>query len=271
MTARLLTPFLIAIPAILFGLYQIRLKPFLEVGGVWKDIQDVGGELKETCAYVDGLQGCERKCTFRSLKLELTGDPFSAVVRCLEIRLHEPSGVLFLSCFPPALRPQWFPSMGTFNTSAAGVGYIATYDPSSKRVTKLTANGFESPRGLTPLGMDVVPSTSNPDELTIYVINMRPPLVDLDPDLPPGIRKAKRDEITSARAKKEGADSSIEVFRYVLGGESMQHVATWADEKIVITPNDVAGLPDEKGCWITNTLAHKIGIVRLSLSSILNC
>jgi hypothetical protein len=64
MTARLLTPFLIVIPAILFGLYQVELKPLFEVGGVWKEVQDVGGELKETCTYVDDLKGCERKRIF---------------------------------------------------------------------------------------------------------------------------------------------------------------------------------------------------------------
>ena len=67
MTARLLTPILVVLPAILFGLYQIRLKPLLEVGGVWKEIQDVGGELKETCTYVDELKGCERKRVFWNL------------------------------------------------------------------------------------------------------------------------------------------------------------------------------------------------------------
>ena len=68
MTARLLAPFFIVIPAILFGLYQIRLKPFLEVGGVWKEIQDVGQDLKETCTYVNELKGCERKCIFWPLE-----------------------------------------------------------------------------------------------------------------------------------------------------------------------------------------------------------
>ena len=71
MTVRLLTPFLVVIPAILFGLYQIRLKPFLEVGGVWKEVQDVGRELKDTCTRVDELKGCERKCIFWLLELEL--------------------------------------------------------------------------------------------------------------------------------------------------------------------------------------------------------
>ena len=174
--------------------------------------------------------------------------------------------MLFLACESPALRPQWLPFMGTYNTSAAGTGYIATYDPSSKKVTRLAANGFESYRGLSPFGMDVVPSTRNPDELTIYVINMRPPFVNLDPDLPPGIREAKRDEAASTRAKEEGPDPSIEVFRYVLGSESMQHIATWADEKFVISPNDVVGLPDGKGSWFTNTMAHRTGIVRLTRS-----
>lgn len=157
--------------------------------------------------------------------------------------------------------------MGANNASATGAGYIATYDPSSGTVTKLTAKGFDSPRGLSPLGMDVVPSTRNPDELTIYVINSRPPLVDLDTSLPPGIREAKRDEVASARAKEEGPDPSIEVFRYLLGGDSIQHVATWTDEKIVISPNDVVGLPDGKGAWFTNPLPYRVGIVRPHFSN----
>jgi arylesterase/paraoxonase len=157
--------------------------------------------------------------------------------------------------------------MGTYNTSVAGKGYIVTYDPSSKKVTRLTAKGFDSPRGLSPFGMDIVPSTRNPDELTIYVTNMRPPFVDLDLDLPPGIREAKRDEMASARSKREGPDPSVEVFRYVLGGDSVQHVATWTDEKIMISPNDVVGLPDGKGVWFTNTVPYRTGIVRFTRSN----
>ena len=64
MTLRSLTPFLIVIPALLFGLYQIRLKPLLEVGGVWKEVQNIGTELKETCTHVEELRGCERKHIF---------------------------------------------------------------------------------------------------------------------------------------------------------------------------------------------------------------
>ena len=73
MTARLLTPFLVVIPAILFGLYQIRLKPLLEVGGIWKEIQDVGRDLKETCTYVNELKGCERKRIFWPSKSQPSG------------------------------------------------------------------------------------------------------------------------------------------------------------------------------------------------------
>ena len=64
MTLRLLTPFLLVIPAILLGLYQLRLKSLLEVGGVWREVQDVGTQLKETCTHVEELKGCERKCDF---------------------------------------------------------------------------------------------------------------------------------------------------------------------------------------------------------------
>lgn len=155
--------------------------------------------------------------------------------------------------------------MDTHNTSAAGAGYIVTYDPSSKKVTRLAAKGFDSPRGLTPFGMDIVPSTHYPDELTIYVINMRPPFVDLDPSLPPGIREAKRDEAASALSKQQGPDPSIEVFRYILGGDSVQYVATWTDERVVISPNDVVGLPDGKGAWFTNPLPYRTGIVGIQI------
>ena len=259
MTTKFIIPFLIAIPAILFGLYQIRLKPILEVGGVWKEIQDVGRELKETCTHVEVLKGCERK------RISWLSDTLDFLSRSIESRLHQPSGVLFLACAPPASRSPWLPFMDTHDVSVAGQGYLATYNPSSKKVTKLTAKGFDSPRGLSPLGMDIVPSTHNPDELTIYVINMRPPFVELDLSLPPDIREAKRNEIASALSKKDGPDPSIEVFRYLLGSESVEHVATWTDEKIVISPNDVVGLPDAKGAWFTNSLPYKTGIVGLPI------
>ena len=71
MTARLLTSLVIAISAILFSLYQIRLKPLPEVGHVWKDVQDVGRELKETCMFVDEPNGCECKHIFRLFEFEL--------------------------------------------------------------------------------------------------------------------------------------------------------------------------------------------------------
>ena len=61
MTLKLLTPFLLVVPAILLGLYQLRLKPLLEVGGVWKEVQDIGTEFKKTCTHVEELGGCERK------------------------------------------------------------------------------------------------------------------------------------------------------------------------------------------------------------------
>jgi len=131
-------------------------------------------------------------------------DRGDSICECLEIILHEPSGVVFLSCAPPAHRSQWLPYLDLYDASAAGTGDIATYDPSSKKVTKLTVNDFKSPHGLSPFCMDVVPSTRDPLEFTIYLINMRPPFVGPDASLPPGAR----DRIASARAKEEGPDPS---------------------------------------------------------------
>lgn len=71
MTLRLLTPVIVVISAILLGLYQIRFKPLLEVGGVWREAQDIGTELKETCTHVEGLGGCERKRIFWLFGLEV--------------------------------------------------------------------------------------------------------------------------------------------------------------------------------------------------------
>lgn len=53
---------------LLWSLYQALVKPLFksvyEVSyevGAWKEVQDIGRELKDTCAYVDGLEGCESK------------------------------------------------------------------------------------------------------------------------------------------------------------------------------------------------------------------
>ena len=258
-----LPKFLVAILAslvtIFCGPYQTRLKPLHEGVGVWRDreVKDVGKELKGTCTYLDELKGCKGERTPRLLELGTPVDCGGSICDCSEIILHEPSGVLFLSCTPPTRHSQWHPYAGGYNTSAADTGYVATYDPCSKKVTKLTATGSKSPRGLSPFCMDIVPSTRNPLEFTIYLINMRPPSVGLETNLPPGIR----DEIASVRAKRRGPDPSVEVFRYFLGSDTMQHIATWADEEIMIFPSDVVGLPDGEGFWFTNMYPSRAGAV----------
>jgi hypothetical protein len=89
--------------------------------------------------------------------------------------------------------------------------------------------------------MDVVPSSSNPSELFIYLVNHRIPL-EGDP-------------------AKIGADSSIEVFKTTVGRSTMTHVRTFEDPNFIVTPNDVVGSADGKSVFATNDRGHKVGIV----------
>jgi hypothetical protein len=117
---------------------------------------------------------------------------------------------------------------------------VATYNPQSGKVTKLKTVNFNSPRGLSLHGMDVVPSSSNPSELWIYLVNHREPL-NGDP-------------------KVVGADSSVEIFKTALGGSTMEYVRT-VEDPLVLTPNDLTGTPDGKAFWVTNDYGVKTGLV----------
>jgi hypothetical protein len=96
-------------------------------------------------------------------------------------------------------------------------------------------------RGFSSHGMDVVPSSSNPDELFLYLVNHRAPVDGRD-------------------ARIVGADSSIEVFKTFVGSRQMVHHATFED-RLIMTPNDVVGSPDGKHFHITNHYGSKAGAV----------
>ena len=84
MTPRLLTTLLVLILAIPFGLYLIRSKPSLEVGGVWEEVRDVGEEPPRICKWDGGIRWHksdrneidwdESKPLFWLLELGLTGN-----------------------------------------------------------------------------------------------------------------------------------------------------------------------------------------------------
>jgi hypothetical protein len=127
--------------------------------------------------------------------------------------------------------------------------YVATYDPShankpSKAIKRLTLKGFNDPRGLHVHGLDVVPSRNNPKLLYVYLVNHRP------------------QPTTAANTSAEiGADSVIEVFSTKLGSDTLLHIKTVRDPRIIVTPNDVSGSPDGNSFFFTNDHSVKLGRV----------
>ncbi|KAJ3529550.1 hypothetical protein NMY22_g8948 [Coprinellus aureogranulatus] len=213
---RLLLNVLVVLVAIAGGFYQFKLKPILRKLGVGRVIDPVGNT---DCTTVPELQACEK------------------------IVLHQPSGILYLACSTPESRVHWLPHSLTFNeTGTRRDDYVATYDPKTHKVTKLKMNGFTSERGLSTHGMDVVPSSSDPAELYVYLINHRAPLSGLDPN-------------------EVGADSSVEIFRTALGSSSMDYIRT-VEDPLIATPNDVTGSADGKEFWVTNDHGAKTGLAR---------
>ena len=166
--------------------------------------------------------------------------------------MHSPSGIIYLACSTPVHRVHWTPFLLIFNDSlseTSTLDYVATYDPSqatepSKGIKRLTLKGFNDPRGLHVHGMDVVPARNNPELLYVYLVNHRPQLA------------------TAANTSAEiGADSVIEVFSTELGSDTLFHVKTVHDPRVIITPNDVSGSPDGNSFFFTNDHSEKIGRV----------
>jgi len=159
-----------------------------------------------------------------------------------DIVLHQPTGVIYLACSTPYSRSHWLPAIGSLNsTGASDEDYVATYDPATSQVTRLSTPNFNNGRGLSLHGMDVVPSSSDPQELFIYLVNHRVPLGDRS-------------------AKQVGADSVIEIFKTTVGGKTLTHIKT-VEDSIIICPNDVLGSADGKSFYFTNDHAAKVGLV----------
>lgn len=160
-----------------------------------------------------------------------------------ELVLHQPTGLIYLACSTPHSRMHWTPTLDRLNASGRSeVDYVATYDPQTDIVTRLEFSGPLSPGGISLHGMDVVPSRDDPSVLYVYLVNHRKP--------------------ESADARKVGADSVIEVFRTRIDNTILEHVRTFQDPAVVITPNDVVGSPDGESVHFTNDYKYKTGFVR---------
>ncbi|KIK09759.1 hypothetical protein K443DRAFT_300237 [Laccaria amethystina LaAM-08-1] len=217
--ARTILNFLVVLVAILGGFYQLYLRPTLAKFGLGRIVENIGN--KDACIAVPELSACEK------------------------IVLHQPTGLVYLACSTPQSRIHWTPTMGRLNaTGASRTDYVATYDPKTSRITRLNVANFATQsRGLSLHGMDVVPSSSNPNDLLIYLINHRAPLGNV-------------------LASKVGADSVIELFKTTVGGSTMTHIRTFQDESVIITPNDLVGSPDGKSFYFTNDHGARVGLKR---------
>jgi arylesterase/paraoxonase len=114
--------------------------------------------------------------------------------------------------------------------------YVAIYNPSTSKTTRLTLTGLTDPRGLNVHGMDVVPSSTDPSKLWLYLVNHRPPL--------------------NASPKIWFTDPSIEIFKHTLGSATATHVRTVSSPEIIQSPNDVLGSADGTHFWFSNDGTH---------------
>ncbi|KAF8160654.1 hypothetical protein B0H34DRAFT_697546 [Crassisporium funariophilum] len=202
--------------AVVGGSWEFFVKPRLALLGYGRVLEPIGNT---DCKKIQELSACEK------------------------IVLHQPTGVLYLACSTPSSRVHWTPAVDRLNaTGASREDYVATYDPKTSRINRLQVRNFESSRGLSLHGMDVVPSSSNPSELFVYLVNHRAPLGKL-------------------LAKEVGADSVIEVFKTTIGGTTLTHIKT-VEDPIIITPNDIVGAADGKSFYFTNDHGVKVGHVR---------
>lgn len=116
----------------------------------------------------------------------------------------------------------------------------------------MTLENFDlGKNGLSVLGMDVVPSSADPNELFVYLINYNPRLQD---DQDPSV---------------VGTDVSVEIFKTTPGGTALVHLRTVQDSSIIV-PNDVTGSPDGKYFYFTNSYNSKTGFVRTISSFLLS-
>ncbi|KAI9572177.1 hypothetical protein HD554DRAFT_2015273 [Boletus coccyginus] len=211
---------LLSVSAVLFallGAFYIHIKPALSGLGVGRIIDSVGNG---DCKIVPQLQACEK------------------------LVLHQPTGLVYLACSTPHSRSHWMPTLDRLNASGRSeVDYVATYDPLTDSINRLTFSGPLPSGGISLHGMDVVPSVDDRSVLYVYLVNHREP--------------------KSADARKVGADSVIEVFRTHIESNTLEHVRTFQDPAVVVTPNDVVGSPDGKSVHFTNDHKYKTGFRRV--------
>jgi len=197
---------LAAVFAVLAIIYQFTIKPKLALYGQGRVIESIGNS----------------KC-----------QKYPEVKACGKLVLHEPNGFVYMACSTPKNRRDWFPPTNRINVTGKALSdYVAVFDPSNSKITKLNTKDFKYHRGLSVHGMDIVQSKERPSELLVYLVNHRDPLAPQKVEL-------------------VGTDSVVEVFRTTPGQNEMKYLATFKDPMIA-TPHDVVGTGDDSGFYFTN-------------------
>ncbi|GJJ06417.1 hypothetical protein Clacol_000608 [Clathrus columnatus] len=163
---------------------------------------------------------------------------------CEKLIQPRESGIIYLACSNPIHRTFWEPGTGRLNATGRSLtDYIATYDPSTSRITRLALTNFPFIEPLSLQGFDVVTSETNSSELLLFLINHRPP--------------------TKAPAITAGADSVIEIFKTLEGSSTMEYIKTIYNPNVIITPSDIVG-SGNGDFYFTNNARSKTGMVRSS-------
>ncbi|KAH8803297.1 hypothetical protein F5884DRAFT_805042 [Xylogone sp. PMI_703] len=224
----------VVVVLVAFGavIYQLYLKRFLfTTMGVGRAMEPLSS-FNYTCERISdvGLEACE------------------------DMWIHQPTGLLFLSCGDSQARTNWFPAIDSLNASGRSLtDKMAVLDTRGKgsiasRLKWIDMENFSGINGdgtITMHGIDVR-EIPNSNKLKILLVNHRPPV---DP--------ATGEFLDST---KIGANSTLEVFEMTIGGDSMTHVKTYADEAIQM-PNRAQWV-DDNSFVFTNDHDRKIGLLR---------
>jgi len=210
MASRVLKYLAAFLVAALAAVYQLYIKQYLALTGIYpaRRIQSIGNQ---RCEPVHGIEACEK------------------------IVLHQPTGLIYMSCSFPSKRRQWTPSLDRLNPDGFGSDYIAQYNPQTKQAIRMKFADLE-PNRLSSHGFDIVTSNTNSSELWVYIINHRV--------------HEKGDP------KEVGADSAVHVFKGTSilnrkGSSRLTWIKTY-ESPLMHTPNDVVGSADGKSFYWTN-------------------
>jgi len=173
---------------------------------------------------------------------------------CEQFSVHPSTGLVYLACSTQETRKYWGPYWLIFDQPSTE-DYVGLYNPAAtnpdQQIRRLKLQGFSDPRGLNVHGMDLVPSRQNPNEAFVYLVNHRPQL--------------------EGNSAEVGADSVIELFKTLVGSDSLVHVKTFEDASVIQTPNSISGSPDGNSFFFTNDYgAEKVNLFKRTAQIYLN-